>query len=213
MKKINVLLSTLTVLATLIICLPFSASASALKGDSNNDGKVNIKDAAFIARSLAAREELDESADYNGDGKVNIKDAANIASDLSKRVTPEQKTTLDLVNQERAKNGAAPLKINSTLNKMADERARESAQLFSHTRTSGEDFYSIFDEYDVDYSYCGENLAAGNANAEDTVNQWINSPSHYQNMLNPEYTEIGIGCYYDETTVSKYHWVQLFMVD
>ncbi len=212
--KIKGLLSTLTVLVTFIICIPFGASAaSTLKGDANGDGKISIKDAAYIARCLVSRQELDDIADYNGDGKVTIRDAATIASDLAKRITPQQREALDLVNQERAKNGAAPLKINSTLNKMAYERAMESAEQFSHTRLTGESFYTIFDEYNIDYSYCGENLAAGSADAEGTVNQWVNSPSHYENMLNPEYTEIGIGYYYDETTVSKYHWVQLFMVD
>lgn len=212
--KVKGLLSTLTVLVTFIICIPFGASAASdLRGDANNDGKVSVKDATYIARCLASHQELDETADYNGDGKVTIKDAATIASDIANRITPQQREALELVNQERAKNGAAPLKINSTLNKMAYERAVESAEKFSHTRLTGEDFYTIFDEYDLDYSYCGENLAAGNEDVEATVNQWVNSPSHYENMLDPEYTEIGIGYYYDETTVSKYHWVQLFMVD
>ncbi len=50
-------------------------------GDANDDGKLNIRDAAFIA-ILCAKGQYDdipEWADYNGDGKRNIRDAAAIA--------------------------------------------------------------------------------------------------------------------------------------
>ncbi len=52
-----------------------------VKGDANGDGKLNIRDAAFIA-ILCAKGQYDdipECADYNGDGKRNIRDAAAIA--------------------------------------------------------------------------------------------------------------------------------------
>ena len=58
---------------------------SDLAGDANNDGKVNVRDAAFIAAKLAQGKvsELPESADFNGDGKVNVRDAAAIAKFLA----------------------------------------------------------------------------------------------------------------------------------
>ncbi|MGN1481059.1 dockerin type I domain-containing protein [Porcipelethomonas sp.] len=54
-------------------------------GDSNGDGIVNVRDAAFIARKLAERkaDELPASADFNEDGKVNVRDAAAIAKFLA----------------------------------------------------------------------------------------------------------------------------------
>ena len=56
-------------------------------GDANNDGNVNIRDAALIASKLASgkSDELTEAADYNRDGNVNIRDAAALASNLSKK--------------------------------------------------------------------------------------------------------------------------------
>lgn len=52
-----------------------------LFGDANKDGKVNIIDAAFIAKKVAGRKanELPETADFNKDGKKDILDAAKIA--------------------------------------------------------------------------------------------------------------------------------------
>ncbi len=63
-----------------------NGSAAGLHGDANGDGKVNVRDAAFIAGSLAKgnADALPDEADYNGDGKKNVRDAAAIASDLAK---------------------------------------------------------------------------------------------------------------------------------
>lgn len=57
-----------------------------ISGDANDDGKINVRDCAFIASALAKGEvdSLPECADFNGDGKVNVRDAAAIASALAK---------------------------------------------------------------------------------------------------------------------------------
>jgi len=59
------------------------------KGDANNDGKMTVSDAAFIARTLAKRLTIDALenpyADYNNDGKVTVADAAGIARELAKK--------------------------------------------------------------------------------------------------------------------------------
>ena len=55
-------------------------------GDANKDGKVDIRDAAFIAQMLSKQkaDQLDKTlADYNKDGKVSIRDAAALAIYLS----------------------------------------------------------------------------------------------------------------------------------
>lgn len=56
-----------------------------LRGDANNDGKINVRDCAFIASKLAQGKtnELTPAADINGDGKVNVRDAAALASSLA----------------------------------------------------------------------------------------------------------------------------------
>ena len=54
-------------------------------GDANNDGKLNVRDAAYIAKKLAAQRatELGRNSDFNGDGKINVRDAAGIAKYLA----------------------------------------------------------------------------------------------------------------------------------
>ena len=53
-------------------------------GDANGDGKVNVRDAAYIASMISKKKEkeLSLAADFNGDGKINIRDAAAIAKYL-----------------------------------------------------------------------------------------------------------------------------------
>lgn len=214
-KKFFSIISMLTMVAS----IPFNASAaSALQGDANGDSVVDIRDAAYIARCVAKHSSLGEECDFNNDGKTNIIDAAAIAKCVACKSFSKEKNTfssmenevLELVNQEREKVGAAPLTLDSTLCEMANVRAIESSKNFSHTRSNGRACFTIFDDYKMDYSYCGENLAAGNSEAEATVEQWINSPGHYANMIDPEFTEIGIGYCYDESSPYKYHWVQIF---
>ena len=56
-----------------------------LAGDANNDGKLDVRDAAYIARMLAQRdtEKFPAKADFNRDGKVDVRDAAAIARSLA----------------------------------------------------------------------------------------------------------------------------------
>lgn len=54
-----------------------------MTGDINGDGKVNMRDVAYLSRSFVKKENIDEiqsvAADVNGDGKVNNRDAAMMA--------------------------------------------------------------------------------------------------------------------------------------
>lgn len=102
---------------------------------------------------------------------------------------------LRLVNEERAKVGAAPVSSISILSTLADVRAQESAVSFSHTRPDGTRCFTVFSDYTVRYRYAGENLAFGFPTPEKVVNAWMNSPSHKSNMLNAKYTNIGVGYY------------------
>ena len=59
----------------------------AVKGDANYDGKLNVRDAAYIAAKLAQSKvsELPSTADFNGDGKISVRDAAAIAKHLASK--------------------------------------------------------------------------------------------------------------------------------
>ena len=114
---------------------------------------------------------------------------------------------LNLVNVERAKVGAPPLKLANDLQQATAIRAREIIQHFSHTRPDGSDCFTVMRNRG---NTCGENIAAGHATAAETVNQWMNSEGHRENILNPAYRELGVGYAYEDYSTYHHYWVQLF---
>ena len=207
-----------------VFSFPASVSASSQRGDANSDGKINVRDAAFIASSIALGKELNDDADYNEDGKKNIRDAAAIVNDLTggnkattrktsaQDVSFDERSTemLELVNKERAKAGASPLTLNNTLINIANIRAKEIAQQFSHIRPNGKECYTVLSEKGIDYSWCGENIAAGASSVKSAFSNLKKSQGHYSNIIDSNYTHMGLGFFYDENSYYKYYWVQVF---
>ena len=121
---------------------------------------------------------------------------------------PYIKAVVDLVNIERAKEGLAPLTINTNVQAAAQVRAMECEQLFSHTRPNGSSFATALREQGVSYRRAGENIAWGQRTPEQVVTGWMNSEGHRANIMNSEFTTIGVG-YYQNANGTNY-WCQLF---
>ncbi len=116
---------------------------------------------------------------------------------------------LELVNIEREKAGVRPLKLSDDLTELANIRAEEIVEVFSHTRPDGRSCFSILSG--INYRTCAENIAAGSATPEKVVEQWMNSAGHRANILNGAYRYLGVGYTYDEDAMYEHYWVQLFI--
>lgn len=123
-------------------------------------------------------------------------------------LTPQQQV-LELVNRDRANHGLGKVTMTAELNEAAARRAQEIVSTFSHTRPDGRSCFSVLSECGVSYSSCGENIAAGQRTAEDVERGWMNSPGHKANILNTNYSHIGVGYV---TVPGGYgtYWVQIF---
>ena len=119
------------------------------------------------------------------------------------------KQVADLVNQERAKAGLAPLTLREDLTGAAQIRARESAVSFSHTRPDGSGFHTVLTQQQIPYRRSGENIAWGQPTAQAVMNAWMNSSGHRANILNSSFEYIGVG-YYTNSQGTPY-WAQLFI--
>lgn len=106
-----------------------------------------------------------------------------------------------LVNQERVNAGLSELSVSSGLSTGAMIRAEELVTSFSHARPDGSSWTTVSSEAS------GENIAKGQANPTSVMSSWMNSSGHKANILNSNFTKIGVGVYYDNGT---YYWVQLF---
>lgn len=112
-----------------------------------------------------------------------------------------------LVNAERAKYGLSALTVDTKVQQAALVRAKETAQSFSHTRPNGSSFSTALTEAGVSYRTAGENIAYGQSTPQQVMNAWMNSSGHRANILNANYTTIGVG--YTVINGTAY-WAQLF---
>lgn len=115
-----------------------------------------------------------------------------------------EQTVISIVNRYRIAEGLGELSYSPELSAAANIRAKELAVNFSSMRPDGSLWYTV-----VGY-LVGENPAKGQASAADVMNYWMNSEGYKKNILTPQYTKIGVGCYYDNST-DTYYWVQLFV--
>lgn len=110
-------------------------------------------------------------------------------------------------NKQRLENNLLPLVQNSTLDQMAFVKAQDMFQegYFAHVSPTGVDVAELASQIGYDYLLVGENLALGNFGGDlDVVEAWMGSPGHRENILKPNYTEIGVasiqGIYDGKTT-------------
>lgn len=108
---------------------------------------------------------------------------------------------LELVNEERSAAGLHELKMEKSLLDSAMLRSAEIPDYFSHYRPDGTSFRSTNPIVDQ------ENIAFGFHSPEAVMNVWMNSYAHWDNIMDPNYYTIGIGCYRYNGNV---YWAQHF---
>lgn len=119
----------------------------------------------------------------------------------------------DIINKERENIGVPILKMDEKLNELAAHRAKEIMENFEHIRPDGRNSLSIFDDYELEFSKIGENIASGQKNSQKLFDAWMGSETHKKNLLDPkfEYTGISIQNSEKENDIFSPYWVQLFM--
>jgi uncharacterized protein YkwD len=125
----------------------------------------------------------------------------------------EEIAFLGLINDYRAQNGLGALQVSISLTKSSDWMSTDMATTgnFSHTDTLGRDPSARMEAYGYDTSYYwGENIAGGNATAQDTFTQWKNSPGHNANMLGSSYKVIGIARAQNPSSAYGWYWTTDF---
>ncbi|MFT8315497.1 MAG: CAP domain-containing protein [Clostridium sp.] len=132
-------------------------------------------------------------------------------SGQSSIISAEANEVIRLVNVERSKNGLAPLKANAELSKVAATKAQDmiDKNYFSHTSPTYGSPFDMMKKFGINYTAAGENIAYGQKTPADVMNSWMNSPGHRANILNSNFTEIGVGVAKDKNGTP--YWVQMFI--
>ncbi|MFM2414795.1 MAG: hypothetical protein RI911_488 [Candidatus Parcubacteria bacterium] len=104
------------------------------------------------------------------------------------------KTLVALANEDRAEESLEELKINPVLEEAARMKAEDMAEngYFAHYGPDGSAPWDWLKKAGYEYFYAGENLAIDFNDSEQVNRAWMKSPLHRANILNANFTEVGI---------------------
>jgi uncharacterized protein YkwD len=136
------------------------------------------------------------------------------ASTVSRRV-------LELVNEARARptrcgrqmfDATTPLKLSPALGNAALAHALDMATrgYFDHTGPDGSAPASRVTHAGYAWRVVGENLAAGVPTPDEAVAGWLQSTAHCQNLMDPRFTDMGVGFSVNPKNPSVIFWTQEF---
>lgn len=121
---------------------------------------------------------------------------------------------LNLVNKARRENGLNELWYSARVHEVSTLRAYELCSYYSHTRPNGTGFSTAFNELGLSFHMVGENIAYGRnmfEDPEEVFEAWMDSPSHRENILNPDYECVAFGlCTLKVGKDTYYYWSQEF---
>ena len=141
--------------------------------------------------------------------------AASAAADDPKAEKPklsmEEQAILDLTNRERKAAGLPALKPSPVLMKLAREHSATMARLgqLGH-ELDGKTFNDRLRAAKVAYRGAGENVGYAYPTPKAAVAGWMSSGPHRANLLNREFTEIGVAV--AKSADGTPYWTQVFAV-
>lgn len=105
-----------------------------------------------------------------------------------------EENILRLINTERSKRGIKELRIDAALSGAAHLKSRDmiNRNYFEHY-AYGLAPWDFMTNAGYSYQIGGENLAMNFMTGEGTMKALMNSPSHRDNILNPDFEDLGIG--------------------
>jgi hypothetical protein len=108
--------------------------------------------------------------------------------------TPAEQEVLRLTNDQRRENGLQPLNFNAKLAETARQHSANMARsnTLAHT-LEGSTMTSRIKASGYPFLAIGENIAFNDPTPEAVLNSWMHSPGHRANILNKNFTELGVG--------------------
>jgi uncharacterized YkwD family protein/spore coat assembly protein SafA len=187
-----------------LMVLPSMASAQGTdtyivqKGDSL--WKIAVK------YQIGVKEIIDANPQFKNPDLIYPNQKVNVPNiDKTKSV---ENHVLNIVNQERQKQGLKPLQMDWELQRVARVKACDMAQkgYFSHQSPTYGSPFDMMKQFGISYRTAGENIAQGQRSPQEVMNAWMNSTGHRANILKSDFTHIGVG-----HCEQGNHWVQMFI--
>ncbi|SDJ04417.1 CAP domain-containing protein [Natribacillus halophilus] len=146
--------------------------------------------------------EQDEGSDEGQDNDENIDEGSEFEQEVVR-----------LTNEEREAQGLEPLEIHEELAEVATVKSEDMRDndYFSHDSPVHGSPFDMISAHGIDYTGAGENIAAGQATPEQVVQGWMESDGHRANIMNSDFTHIGIG--HAEGGSYGDYWTQMFLTE
>ncbi len=166
--------------------------------DNNNSGSTN-------------KPESNKPEDNNNSDSTNKPDDNNNSGSTSESFSAYQKEVVDLVNIERAKAGLNPLTLDSSISNVATKKSQDMIDnnYFSHNSPTYGSPFDMLKKFGISYKTAGENIAMGQKTPKEVVNAWMNSEGHRKNIMNPNFSKIGVGV--AQKSGGSIYWTQIFV--
>jgi len=158
-----------------------------------------------VNTQTGVQELIDANPQLANPDQINIGQKINIPTNEQASVEQE---VVKLVNAERAKAGLPSLKEDWELSRVAKYKSQDmhDKNYFDHTSPTYGTPFTMMKNFGITYKSAGENIAKGQKSATEVVNAWMNSEGHRANILNKNYTHIGVGFVQDGN-----YWSQMFI--
>ncbi|MCY8143245.1 CAP domain-containing protein [Bacillus haynesii] len=126
----------------------------------------------------------------------------------SSSVSAYEKEVVELTNAERKKQGLKPLTLDEKLSKVARTKSQDMKDnnYFDHNSPTYGSPFDMMKKFGITYRTAGENIAKGQKTPQEVVKAWMNSEGHRKNIMNPNFTHIGVGYVKDGN-----YWTQQFI--
>lgn len=199
MRKLFSILFALITIPALLISVSAATTHTVSSGDTL--WKLAVKYEVGISELKSANPQIKNfDLIYPGD-KINI-------PTLDSKVTSYELEVIRLVNEIRVQNGLKELTYNWELSRVARYKSQDMKDnnYFAHNSPIYGTPFQMIKNFGISYRSAGENIAKGYATPQAVVNGWMNSSGHRANILNANYTQIGVGY-----VASGNYWTQMFI--
>ncbi|KAB3529974.1 SCP-like extracellular protein [Alkaliphilus pronyensis] len=163
-------------------------------GDDNLEETPNQNNEIFEEGNDVQLDNEDDNITPNNPTPGRQPQANNPQESNVRSLTDEEQQLIDLVNNERQNNDLPALKVDYEVTRVARIKSQDMVDnnYFSHYSPVHGSPFEMLDNYGIDYHHAGENIAANNS-IENAHTSLMNSSGHRKNILNVNFTHIGIG--------------------
>lgn len=199
MRKLFSILTAIFIIPALLLSVSAATTHTVVSGDTL--WKLAVKYEVGVSELKNANPQIKNfDLIYPGD-KITI-------PTLDSKVTAYEQEVIRLVNEIRAENGLKALTYDWELSRAARYKSQDMKDngYFSHTSPVYGTPFQMIKNFGISYRSAGENIAKGYSTPQAVVNGWMNSSGHRANILNANYTHIGVGY-----VASGNYWTQMFI--